>query len=458
MAVALSSPTKTDIILDTTLRDLYALDNDDDASIVLVNALPTAEIQMIDAIPLSTKFAYQSPNVSIKDPDLLARLYLQVVPQLFGFIAGRMPLVLFDLDNVKDTAHRDHARQVYSQITPTQRPQLAFVARPSDIKLPARTKIAIPNPMDCLTFLPHTVNPEVHYDLLSKRSLALSTLPTPPSEVVDTILRPGEAYDERALLIEVSRMTKGVRTRPCPFVVKMPQSLSGEGVFLIHGDSDRLHATEVLGLELTRCLKLMTESRTQVPTSNIILQELIFGENVALAFFVTKKGRAIFSSCCPQLVDQRGHWEGGCISYKQQDTYQLQYGRIIELLASYMHDRGFYGPMGVDIITDQQGNQFIIDMNIRVIGSHPLGFLKNHFSFRRGLHEAVLFFPLFLTCDRETFERIFRQRLLAGRLIITGWCHDKEGITNVTTMILAAEDKSRLRAFIDEVTVYRMTG
>ncbi|KAL9579888.1 MAG: hypothetical protein Q9212_004825 [Teloschistes hypoglaucus] len=458
MAVATSSPIKTEIVLDTTLRDLYALDNDDDTSIVLVNALPTAEIQMIEAIPLSTKFAYQSPNVSIRDPGLLARLYLQVVPQLFGFIAGDMPLVLFDLDDVKDLDHRDHAIQIYNQITRSQRPQLAFVARPGDIKLSAREKIAILNPLDCLTFLPHTVNPDVHYDMLSKRTLALSTLPTPTSEVVDTILRSGRAYDERAFDIEVHRMTKGVRTRPCPFVVKMPQSLSGEGVFLIHNDSDRLHAIEVLGPELKRSLKLMTESISPVPISSIVLQELISSENVALAFFVTKTGRAILSSCCPQLVDQRGHWEGGFISYKQQDMYQLQYSGIIEVLAKYVHDRGFYGPMGADVMTDQQGNQLVIDMNIRVIGSHPLGFLKDHFSLRRGLHEAVLFFPLFLTCERKIFERKFRQQLLEGRMVITGWCHDNKGTTSVTSMILAAEDNSKLRTFIDEVNVYKMSG
>ncbi|KAL8799553.1 MAG: hypothetical protein Q9182_005792, partial [Xanthomendoza sp. 2 TL-2023] len=138
--------------------------------------------------------------------------------QLFGFIAGDMPLVLFDLDNVKDLAHRDHAIQVHDQITPSQRPQLAFVARPSDIKLSASAKIAIINPMDSLTFWPHTANPDDHHDLLSKRTLALSTLPNPTFEVVDTILRPGGADDEHVFDIEVNRMTKSVMTRACPLL------------------------------------------------------------------------------------------------------------------------------------------------------------------------------------------------------------------------------------------------
>ncbi|KAI4130885.1 MAG: hypothetical protein LQ338_001482 [Usnochroma carphineum] len=447
-----------EIVLDTTLRDLYLLDQEKDPNIVLVYALPTSETQTIDGIPLSTKYAYQSPNVLTTDSDMLARLYLQVVPQLFGFIAGDIPLILFDLDNVEQgkQVHRDDAKQTYEQLTPKQRPRLSFVAQPSDIQLPARARVAIPNPMDCLLCLPHAVNPDVHYDLLSKKSLALSKLPTPPSEVIDTVLRPGEVYDEPVLDAEVHRLTEAVKVRACPFVVKTPQSLSGEGVFLIRNDSEHNHAIQVLRRELKRSLTIMCQSKTQPPTTSIILQELIPGENVALAFFVTRTGRAIFSSCCPQLVDQHGHWEGGFISYKQQDQFQRKYARIIELLGWYMHSKGYYGPVGADVITDREGRQLVIDLNVRVIGSHPLGFLKGHFSVDRGLHEAVLFFPLFLNCRRETFEDIFKKQLQDGALIITGWCHDREGKTSITTMILAAEDQPKLRKFIDEVRVYKV--
>ncbi|KAL8998135.1 MAG: hypothetical protein Q9169_002756 [Polycauliona sp. 2 TL-2023] len=455
MDMTASSPPEAQIVLDTTLRDLYALDNTDDTTIILVYAIPTP---MIDALPPSTRFAYQSPNVPTEDPDFLARIFLQVAPQSFGFIAGDMPLIFFDLAHVQDGAHRDHAHYVYSKITTGQRPQLRFVSSPNDIKVPAGTKIAIANPMDCLIPLPHTVDPHVHYDLLSKRTLALSTLPTPLSQVVDTVLIPGKAYHESVLDAEVIRMMVNIRTRACPFVVKTPQAVSGQGVFLIRSDQDRHHATDVLQQELLRSLKLMADSKTQVPTCNVILQDMVPGENVALALFITKAGRAIVSSYCPQLVGLHGQWEGGSISYNEQDTYRLKYRSIVDILARYMHERGFYGPMGVDIITDQGGNHLVIDMNIRVTGSHPLGFLKGHFSTRRGLHEAVLLFPLFLNCSREVFEHAFQGQLREGSMIIAGWCPDKEGSTSIATVILAAEDKPNLRRFVEMVKVYKVAG
>ncbi|KAL8830018.1 MAG: hypothetical protein Q9170_005919 [Blastenia crenularia] len=443
------------IVLDTTLRELYRLDETQDTNIVLVNVRPTAEVQVNSGIPLSVNFAYQSPNVMTDDRDTLARLYLLLVPQIFGFIAGQMPLIIFDIENAGES-HRDDAYRSHGQLIPEQRPQLNFVAKPSDIQLAAGAKIAISTPMDCLMSLPHAVDPKVHYDLLSKRSLALSGLPSPPSVVVDTILRPGEALSDRVLDAEIDRMTKAIKDRTLPFVVKTPQSIGGEGVFLIRDESERYHAMEVIQRELRRALKMMRQWNRQMSTSSIVLQDLTSGENVALSFFITRKGRTIFTSCCPQLVDSHGHWEGGHISYMQQERFRRKYSQIIEKIGQYIHGKGYYGPAGADVITDHKGSQFIIDMNIRMTASHPLGFLKNHFSVQRGLQEAKLLYPLFLDCRRQTFENNFQKQIREGSLIVVGWCHDKRGETSIASVILAAEDESKLRTFIDEVNVYKM--
>ncbi|KAL8998990.1 MAG: hypothetical protein Q9169_002096 [Polycauliona sp. 2 TL-2023] len=446
------------IVLDHTLRELYCLDEPQGPNIVVVNAIPTAETQMITGLPIPIKYAYQSPGIWTRDPDMLVRLYLQVVAQMLGFIAGDMPQIHFDLENV-GLAHRDEAYQTYIQLTPEQRPQLSFVAQPSEIQLPAGAEIAIITPMDCLLCLPHAVDPDLHYDLLSKRTLAISTLPSPASEVLDTVLQPGEAYDEQTMDAEISRMTNIVTARACPFVVKMPQSLSSQGVFLVRLDSEKHDVVGVIRRELKRSLTIMRRWPSSMPTSNIILQKLISPrESVAIAFFVTKRGRTIFTSCCLQLVDTHGHREAGYISYRKQDHYQRKYARTLELLSQYIHSEGYFGPAGADVITNHDGEQFVIDMNVRVTGTHPLGFLKRHFSAERGLHKAIEFFPFFMQCRRETFENAFRKQLQSGALIVKGWCHDKKGKISITGLILAAENESKLRTFIDEINVYKVPG
>ena len=109
--------------------------------------------------------------------------------------------------------------------------------------------------MDCMLHLTHTVGPEVHYGLLSKTSLALSSLPTPASEVVNTRLQLSQLQDERLLAAEVDRMLRSVSGYFRPLVIKLPLAVLGQGVFLIHTESDREEALMLLRSEL----KLMLE-------------------------------------------------------------------------------------------------------------------------------------------------------------------------------------------------------
>ena len=461
------TPFNQNVVLDTTLQELYSSEQPGDQSIFLVYAVPTA-VQMTSALPLSRKFAYQSPLATATESDELARLFLQVVPQLFGFIAGKMPLILYDLEKDEDAvlgdsyfypferAHQNDALRVLEQLSPSQQPELVFVAKPDDIILPPGAKIAVVNPMDCMLHLPHLVDPDAHYEVLSKRSLALSGLPTPKSEVLDTEMQPYQTHDEALVNSETARMMSPIFDRPVPFVIKMPQALSGQGTFLVRTELDRQVALKALEMEIKRMLRQINHSNVHMRPCSLVLQELIAGEAVALSMFVTRTGKAIFTSCCPQIVDHTGHWGGGFISYKQQTHLEKLYAGTINELANYMYRKGYHGPIGADVMTDEHGRQLIIDLNVRVTGSHPLGFLKTHFSVNRNLHEAVLFFPLYLNCTRNTFDEVFKQELRDGSLIINAWCHDRHAKSSITAITLAAEDSGRLRDFIERLNLYKM--
>lgn len=217
------------VVLDTTLRDLYAAEGDGD-DITLAYAVPTAEVQMSAGIPLSRKFSYQSPACPTYDSDTLAREFLQLVPQLFGFVAGGMPLIIFDLDpdpaERGTTARRQHqadAHRVLDRLAPFQRPALTFVPFPAAIPLRPATRFAIVNPMDCLLPHPHLV----HYTALSKRALALSSLPTPLTTVVDTVLGPAQAADAELLAFEAERMLAPSPRVPCPSPPSCPRPSPG---------------------------------------------------------------------------------------------------------------------------------------------------------------------------------------------------------------------------------------
>lgn len=451
------------VTLDHTLRDLYSLDGGSDQEVVLIHGMPDAKVQLISSIPLSAKFSYQSPLSKLEDKETLARLMLNVVPQVFGSIAGKMPVIMFKMDESASAAnggphtprpiYQTDAFQTFAQLA--QIPDLSFISGPKDIEIGPGGKIAVAHPMDCLLHLPHTVNPEVHYGLLSKTNLAFCGLPSPPSEVINTGLQPCQLKDMHSLDAEVEKMLGFVLERNIPFVIKLPLAVLGQGVFIIRAESDRQAAVEVLRSGLRTMLQQLNDSNAHLRPSSLVIQEFIPGESVSISLFVTRKGRAICTSCCKQITDSAGNWGGAFISYREQDRLQQAYAGTIEALAKFVHEKGFYGPMGADVMTDRGGRQLIIDLNMRVTGSHPLGFLKTHFS-RRGLHEAVVLFPLMLRCNREVFERAFESEFKDGSLVVNGWCHSQGLVFSITSLTLAAPDSEKLAKFIDRVNVYRL--
>ena len=456
-----SSPSK--IILDYTLRDLYSSDGGSDEDVTLIHGMPDAKVQLTSSIPLSAKFSYQSPLSKVEYKDKLSILMLNVVPQVFGSIAGKMPVIMFKIDESSSATngapyppsptYQMDAFQTFAQMS--QVPDLSFVSGPQDIEIHPGAKIAVAHPMDCLLHLPHTVDPETHFGLLSKTNLAFCSLPSPTSQVINTELQASQLKDMHLLDAEVDNMLESVLERTLPFVIKLPLAVLGQGVFILRAESDRQAAVKVLRSELRTMLQQLNDLNGHMRPSSLVIQEFIPGESVSISLFITRKGRVVFTSCCKQITDSDGNWGGAFISYREQDRLQQAYAGTIETLAKFMHEKEFYGPMGADIMTDRQGRQLIIDLNMRVTGSHPLGFLKTHFS-ERGLHEAVVLFPLMLKCDREVFERAFERDFGDGSLVVNGWCHSQGREFSITSVTLAAPDSERLGRFIDRVNVYRL--
>ena len=444
------------ITLDTTLRDLYAVDTEDE-SVVLVYAMPSQQKPMTVGLPVSKKFVGQAPQCPVDDRNELARIFLQLVPQLCGFLAGHMPLVFFDLDRDVDKTvvpvqsgfmrpYQADAYRVYDSLAKHQRPQLAFVADPSQIPMSANARIAICVPMDCLLPLPHLVGPEAHYEANSKRALAFSGLPTPATEVLDTVLSPAQVSNPELVEGEVQRLVAHINKRAPPYVLKLPVAVASWGVFLVRTLADRKRAVHILRPEIRRMLQQITAGNAHLRPCAILLQAFVPSEAMALSFFVTRSGRAVFNACSHQLIDAADHYEGGYINYREQDKLRARYTATMDATAAYLHRLGYWGPAGTDVVTDSAngGRQLVVDLNARIACSgHPLGALHGHFQ-QRGLHVAEVRFPLTLCLTRSDFDLQFQEELFAGSLVINAWVHEPGKKTSVASLIWAAEDEGKL--------------
>ena len=138
------------VTLDTTLAELCARGSGEDHERRIAMALCAAnsEIAPTSRLARNTKYLYQDSTFSTKSKFIsfkevndiqhaVAVKYLSLVPPHDAFAAGKMPVILFNLDNSEgDTAHskQEAEKTIYSLII-LQRPTLVFLPSPKQISV-----------------------------------------------------------------------------------------------------------------------------------------------------------------------------------------------------------------------------------------------------------------------------------------------------------------------------------
>lgn len=444
------------IVLDYTLADLYSQDGDA-SKLVAVYAYPTSRTQGTASCPLSKKFIYQTTRAPKASDDAIARRRLHNIPLKMAFPAGKMPVLFFNVDpkepegNASRVYSKD-ASEILNQLHPDQRPYLDFVLGPEHLQLSSNTELVVLNPLDRLAHLPHVVDPEVHYDLLSKRGLAHSGLPTPSTVVIDTLLVPTDNLTQTQLDYEVQRMMHPIRERQIPFIVKVPQAVGGLGTFIFREEAQREFAIPILQHELHQMLQAITPSNQHLHPCCLILQDFITGETMDLNMFVTQKGRPIFTGCSRSSQDHQGLWKGCAMTYSEQPKLQKRYAKTMDQVASFLYSKGYYGPVGLDILTDQDGEHLIVDLNARMDGAYSMGCLQGHFQ-RRGLSEALLY-SFSPRCSQFHFRQHFDQEFSRGAFVLITWTSGPPGDPSLTLLCMGAQNREELEHFIIRVECF----
>lgn len=448
----------TPITLDYTLCDLYAIDNEGESVPTLIyDTQPTQSCGKTS----SGKFTYHT-SLQSGNPTTGAStaLFFKCLVQRRVFLSGRMPVIILGITSEQkqreETIYRDELDMYrnFSQLRLNQQPIASFVENADHIALHLKTPLVVARPTDCISHMPSVVEPELHYELLSKRGLARSGLPTPPSIVIDPLLPVDHLSDPARIQHEIDRIKIHLDTHRVPFVVKLPQSLSGQGTFTVQCEADRKQVKTMFSVTIRQMLQGINASNYHLHPSSVVLQDYIEGTEMALSLFVTRMGRPIFICCCEQRFDEQGHWVGGSISYAHQSALHQKYTKTIDEVAQFLHKKGYYGAAGVDVITDSVGKQYVVDLNARITGTYQLGCLSGYFT-QRGFETATLmsgYFP----CPRTTFEEDFRREIQDCSLVITGWAHDDSmqlSYGSITAGGRTVSDTNRLLARVRAHTV-----
>ena len=199
-------------------------------------------------------------------------------------------------------------------------------------------------PFDGLLPEKHAVDPDTHYRLLSKVTLAELGVHCPKYE----------SYS----LHEVN--LNQIQLPQFPFLIKTSHGLSGEGTYIINSVSDLNYCLEQLRKYLD--IKLL---------DTIIVSEFIKNavQNYCVQFYVNKAGEITLIGVTSQLVSPDGKYLGGLIHYCDDIS---KFYEMIAAIGQYAHQQGYFGIVGFDVLEDKDGQLYAIDANFRVNGSTPL--------------------------------------------------------------------------------------
>ncbi|AUB36216.1 D-alanine-D-alanine ligase and related ATP-grasp enzymes [Nostoc flagelliforme CCNUN1] len=205
-------------------------------------------------------------------------------------------------------------------------------------------------PFDNLKPEKHAVDPDTHYRLLSKVTLAELGVQCPKYE----------SYNLHQVNIE------DIDLPQYPYLIKTSHGLSGEGTYIIKSASD-----------LNYCLEEVRKYLNIKLLDTIIVSEFVKNEvqNYCVQFYVNKLGEITLIGTTGQLVTPEGNYLGGLIDYRNTDM--SKFFEMIANVGQYAHKQGYFGVIGFDVLEDQEGQFYAIDANFRVNGSTPLCLQRN---------------------------------------------------------------------------------
>ncbi|MCJ1277147.1 hypothetical protein MMC21_004957 [Puttea exsequens] len=362
-----------------------------------------------------------------------AQIKLQaLIPQQMSFSVGSLRMIMFnsvleDCNDVDSMSANAQAQMTLEHVKLEQRPQLILQPDPEHLDRKAlNCPLAVCTPIDALDGHRLTIPLDVSYELLTKETLARSTIPGPASRIISVKYAPSKNYDGW-INSEVNRSILEVSRHPLPFVLKFTQTISGHGVHIIRTASERDRLCQnILPSALHNHLRQLTPENAYLKPCNLVMTDLItdISANYSLTIFVHCDGHWTFNACGTQHLKNRNgsdtEYAGTSINYRSQDRLKRELKSTIKDIASFVHDRCYYGPVGADVLIDRSGKQQVVDLSVRWTSSWILGTLGNYFLNERRLGCARLVMKE-LTVGRDDFAKMVEEGVYAERVVIVAW-------------------------------------
>ena len=162
-----------------------------------------------------------------------------------------------------------------------------------------------------------------------------------------------------------------------PCIVKLSHGYAGLGNFILRNDEEKS--------------EMRNELAGKWPNAKLVINSVI--ENIVtdhgVQFYLRKDGSMVWLGLTEQRFNESNRWCGGTYSYELQSRLIESYSPICLSTAKLLHDRGYFGLVGVDILTDSHGDCFLVDVNPRLTGITPFLMASRIFAQDQGFSEGV---------------------------------------------------------------------
>lgn len=178
----------------------------------------------------------------------------------------------------------------------------------------------------------HAVDPDAHYLVHSKAYIP--TIACPQAAVQDALRLPA--------------------------VLKACRAAGTEGTWMIHSRED--YAARVEWLE------------RNMPYADTILTDMV--QNIVSQYccqvYITKSGEMQWVGATDNGFDEDGFWSGGTVNMGSQESVRKRYEPALLPVAEALHQTGYFGWCGIDVLEDAKGGLYVVDINPRICASTGL--------------------------------------------------------------------------------------
>ena len=410
--------------LDTTIADLYR-DHGIQGPFLATTHAVFAHMDLHSEFPRETVYPEdEEPGLyGLNEQDIAKtrKVFLDLKPVKRAFPLGNMGVIFFT-PSIEDT------KRVLGQLPREQQPNPCFIDLnqgnvPSKLRqLSKGRKLLYWSPQGWMLDHDCLIDTNSSYEMTSKRYLITSGIHTPKSEMVSLV----SDHAHKSVL----------SSRDLPFVVKLPLATSGFGTWLVTTEARRHDM-------LAGITKFMARGGTEVLVSAYVdtKQDLSAHFVVGAKGDERDRGNPLFVGVTVQSLTASGHWMGGSIDYSAQSTLESLLRDTVRQTTRLLPE-SFVGWAGMDIVIDEEGTQWVVDLNPRFTGSVPLCLLSDHFFTQRGLPHAA--------CAAFTYEgatediyRLLSPEIDSGKVIITAAPNVGEQ-SNMADLVWGARDKEDL--------------